>query len=84
MTTVEGLLEKIHDHLNHHNPFVDSDHEFGQKMGILFDTLMEMRDGKRKFTLILIDPLARSFLQNPYHPAEDRNARRELRERTFE
>jgi len=43
-----------------------------------------MRNGKRKFTLILVDPLARSFLQNPYLPKEDRNARRELRDRTFD
>ena len=44
----------------------------------------EMRDGKFNFTLMLIDPLARSFLQNPYHPHPDPSARRELRERTFE
>jgi len=43
-----------------------------------------MRNGEIKFTLQLIDPLARSFLQNPYHPHPDRNARRDLRERTHE
>jgi len=39
-TTVEGLLEKIHDHLYEHNPFADSDKEFGQRMSVLFATLM--------------------------------------------
>lgn len=46
-------------------------------------SLLEMQTGKRKFTLQLVDPLARSFLQNPYHPAIDHNAKRELRERNF-
>jgi zinc finger protein len=65
LTTVEGLLEKIHDHLNDHNPFADSDKEFGSKMASFLDSLMDMRNGKRKFTLMLIDPIAQSFLQNP-------------------
>lgn len=47
-------------------------------------SLMEMRTGKRKFTLRLIDPIAQSFLQNPWAPGEDRNAKKFLRERTFE
>jgi C4-type Zn-finger protein len=36
----------------------------------------EMRSGDKKFTLILTDPLAQSFLQNPYLPEEDKNAKR--------
>lgn len=34
-TTVEGLIEKIHDHLNDNNPFADSDKEFGERMSKL-------------------------------------------------
>ena len=84
LTTVEGLLEKIHDHLGGHNPFADSDQEFGARMKQLLESLMDMRNGKRKFTLRLVDPLARSFLQNPYAPADDRNVHKFFRDRTFE
>ena len=84
LTTVEGLLEKIHDHLSDHNPFVDSDQEFGERMKALLTNLMAMRNGERKFTLRLVDPLARSFMQNPYAPGEDRNVNKFLRDRTFE
>ena len=43
-----------------------------------------MREGKRKFTLILVDPLAHSFLSNPYHPDQDQHLKIEFRPRTFE
>ena len=53
-------------------------------MKLLFDNFEAMREGTFNFTLQLVDPLARSFLQNPYHPHPDPNARRDLRERTWE
>lgn len=84
LTTVEGLIEKIHDHLGGNNPFIDSDQEFGNRMKQLLDTLMEMRNGERKFTLRLVDPICQSFLQNPYAPQEDRNVVKFLRDRTYE
>ena len=37
----------------------------------LLGELTECRNGEREFTLILVDPLAHSFLQNPYHPKPD-------------
>jgi C4-type Zn-finger protein len=43
-----------------------------------------MRDGKKPFTLKLIDPLSRSFLQNPFHPQEDKKAIRVSRPRNEE
>ena len=70
-TTVEGLIEKIYDHLDEHNPFADSDQEFGIRMKRLLTELTECRLGQREFTLILVDPLAHSFLQNPNHPNPD-------------
>lgn len=73
-TTVEGLLEKIEDHLGERNPFADSDNEFHARMKVLLDDLKKLREGGRKFTLILQDPLAHSFLQNPNHPNEDPRA----------
>lgn len=30
-----------------------------------------MREGQRKFTMVLTDPLAHSFLANPYAPDPD-------------
>lgn len=53
-------------------------------MKSMLKQLKEMQNGEKPFTLRLVDPLARSFLQNPYTPAEDRNAIKFLRERTFE
>ena len=83
-TTVEGLLEKIETHLSKLNSFVDSDAEFGQRMKKLLKDMEAMRNAEKPFTLQLVDPLARSFLQNPYHPHPDRNARRDTRERTYQ
>jgi C4-type Zn-finger protein len=34
--------------------------------------LNNMREGKRKFTMILNDPLAHTFISNPYLPNEDK------------
>lgn len=44
-TTVEGLLEKIYDHLNENNPFADSDKDFGQRMAKLLSELTACRMG---------------------------------------
>jgi zinc finger protein len=38
-TTVEGLLEKIENHMGKINSFVDSDTEFGQRMKTFIDSL---------------------------------------------
>lgn len=42
-----------------------------------------MREGKRKFTLILTDPLSHSFFSNPYSPDPDKRLKIEFRPRTF-
>lgn len=83
-TTVEGLLEKIHDHLSGRNPFIDMDNEFSVRMKQFLEDLMSMRDGHKPFTMRLIDPLSRSFLQNPDHPLEDKKAKRISRPRSEE
>lgn len=46
--------------------------------------LIKMKDGQKPFTLHLIDPLSRSFLQNPFHPEEDHKAKRVVRARNEE
>lgn len=81
-TTVEGLLEKLTDHFRQNNQFVDSDKEFGERIALLLKDLDEMREGKRKFTMILVDPLAHSFIANPNHPNPDKNVKIEFRPRT--
>ncbi len=42
-TTVEGLLEKISDHFESNNPFVDSDKEFSNRISVLVEDLQNMR-----------------------------------------
>jgi zinc finger protein len=84
LTTVEGLLEKIEDHFRENNPFVDSDKEFAGRIAALLQDLKELREGKRKFTLILIDPLSHSFIANPFLPSEDPRVKIESRPRTHE
>ena len=75
-TTVEGLIEKISDHLNENNPFTDSDSEFHARISVLLKDLLDMREGRRPFILIMKDPLSHSFLQNPYHPEEDKTLKK--------
>lgn len=82
-TTVEGLLEKIHDHFEESNPFVDSDTEFSGRISALLQDLDDMQNGKRPFTMILVDPLSHSFFSNPFHPNEDTRLKIEFRPRTF-
>ena len=43
-----------------------------------------MREGKRKFTMILLDPISHSFISNPNHPSPDPRLTIEFRPRTFE
>jgi len=42
-TTVEGLLEKIHDSFEESNPFADSDKEFSGRISSLLKDLDDMR-----------------------------------------
>lgn len=43
-----------------------------------------MRQGKRKFTLILTDPLSHSFISNPNQPNADPRLTVQFRPRSFE
>lgn len=77
-------MEKVHDHLSGRNHFIDLDSEFSQRMAGFLNDLLMMKDGEKPFTLQLIDPLSRSFLQNPFHPLEDHKAKRVIRARNEE
>lgn len=44
-TTVEGLLEKIYEHLSGRNHFIDLDSEFSVRMAQFLTDLSEMKEG---------------------------------------
>jgi len=84
-STVEGLLDQLKTNLFENNPFVgDSDVDFKEKMGKVIKALQECIELKRKFTMILDDPLGNSFIQNPYYPKADPRVIVEEYERTAE
>jgi zinc finger protein len=72
-TTVEGLIEKILDHIKENNPFLgdSSENNFRNKMDAFFVKLEELKCMKHKWTLIIDDPMDNSFVQNPNFPNED-------------
>lgn len=72
-TTVEGLLEKIYEHLSGICSFTDSDEDYAARMKQLLSDLAALREGCKEFVLELDDPLGFSFLQNPCHPDKDPN-----------
>lgn len=92
-TTVEGLLTQIRDDL--HNQIFDigdSDDKGGdslpseskQTWKSFFEGLSEAIDGQRKFTVVLRDPLASSYVQNLCSPDADPQIHMEEYERTEE
>jgi zinc finger protein len=58
--------------------------ETKQRWKDFFVGLAEAIDGRRKFTIILKDPLASSYVQNLYLPENDPNIESEEYERTAE
>ena len=94
-TTLEGLLSQVHDDLHSRIftspsttsivPTSDSlDPESRERWAKFFDGLREAKEGKRKFTLIMEDPMGASYLQNLYAPDPDPGMVVEEYERTEE
>lgn len=89
-TTVEGLLTQVRDDL--HSQIFDAGDDSGdglesetkQRWKDFFDGLAEAIDGQKKFTIILKDPLASSYVQNLYLPEADPQIESEDYERTAE
>lgn len=92
-TTVEGLLTQIRDDL--HQQIFDVGDEVGaggdslpseakQNWKSFFDGIGEAIKGDRKFTVILTDPLASSYVQNLCAPDADPQIETEEYERTAE
>ncbi|OSD03048.1 zf-ZPR1-domain-containing protein [Trametes coccinea BRFM310] len=83
-TTLEGILDQIYEELSE-KVFASGDarrdkdafEEFLKK-------LKAVKNVEHPFTLILDDPLANSYLQNPYAPDPDPNMTIEMYERTWE
>eukprot|EP00013_Stygamoeba_regulata_P021632 CAMPEP_0177649110 /NCGR_PEP_ID=MMETSP0447-20121125/11193_1 /TAXON_ID=0 /ORGANISM="Stygamoeba regulata, Strain BSH-02190019" /LENGTH=507 /DNA_ID=CAMNT_0019151809 /DNA_START=145 /DNA_END=1668 /DNA_ORIENTATION=+ len=85
-TTVEGLLNDIHQSFAG-NPFVTGDsanQESKSNMARFVDGLAELLTGEKKFTLILEDPVANSYIQNPFAPNDDPRLTSENFVRTYE
>lgn len=70
-TTVEGLLDKIIEHLNNVNPFGKGDSTTNVKFLAFLEKLTLMKNGEQKFTFILDDPLSNCFIYNPNAPEDD-------------
>ncbi|GBC08465.1 hypothetical protein RclHR1_08130008 [Rhizophagus clarus] len=87
-TTVEGLLKQIHDELEEKVPFISGDSVNNERKVVFqkfMDKLNSVISGEvLPVTLILDDPLANSYLQNPYAPDPDPNMATEHYERTWE
>eukprot|EP01029_Cantina_marsupialis_P027597 TRINITY_DN773074_c0_g1_i1.p1 TRINITY_DN773074_c0_g1~~TRINITY_DN773074_c0_g1_i1.p1 ORF type:complete len:535 (+),score=210.96 TRINITY_DN773074_c0_g1_i1:91-1695(+) len=73
-TTVEGLLNLAKDRLNEANPFMGGDSAQShrqQQFDSFFERMDKVISGEVPFTLIIKDPLANSFVYNPYAPRVD-------------
>lgn len=90
-TTVEGLLAQVHDEL-HQRIFANKDSESSDSLEaatrdrweFFFQGLCDAKDGKKRFTCILDDPLAASYVQNLCAPDPDPQLTIEDVERTKE
>jgi zinc finger protein len=92
-TTVEGLLTQVRDDL--HQQIFDVGDEVGiggdslpseakENWKMFFDGIGEAIKGERKFTVILKDPLASSYVQNLCSPEDDPQIETHDYERTAE
>lgn len=86
-TTLEGLLAQVYDELYGRIYLRTTDSmesEKQERWRIFLQRLEDARNGKIKFTVILDDPTAGSYLQNLYAPDPDPNMLIEEYERTYE
>ncbi|KAL3233055.1 Zinc finger chaperone ZPR1 [Nakaseomyces bracarensis] len=84
-TTLEGLLKQVYEELESRvfTQTSDSmDEATKQRWVEFFGNLKEALAGKVKFTVIMEDPLAGSYIQNVYAPDPDPNMKIEDYERT--
>ena len=74
------------DTLQGDNPFVGDSSDAGYKSNFaqFIDKLKDCKEGRTPFTMIIRDPLACCFIQNPSFPDPDPIVTVEEYERTFE
>lgn len=83
-TTLEGILQQIHDELTAKAFVGDSTTaQDRQSFEKFLGNLKELTNVERPFTIILEDPLANSYMQNLYAPDPDPNMTIEMYERTW-
>lgn len=77
---------KIEKSLKNDNPFFgdSADPGFKGRLNEFFVKLKNLRKMRSHFTVILTDPMANSFVQNPYYPAKDPRCIAVDYERSFE
>jgi zinc finger protein len=82
-STVEGILKQVKETLFEDNPFVgDSDVDFKGQMKVVLQSLEDCIELRRPFSIVLDDPMANSFVQNPNYPSHDPNVEVEIYDRT--
>eukprot|EP00826_Nyctotherus_ovalis_P027628 TRINITY_DN2160_c0_g1_i24.p1 TRINITY_DN2160_c0_g1~~TRINITY_DN2160_c0_g1_i24.p1 ORF type:complete len:106 (-),score=32.08 TRINITY_DN2160_c0_g1_i24:50-367(-) len=69
-TTVEGLLDHIHDNIKSSNPFGVGDSAEDLQFKSFLNRIKELKS-KPRFTLVLDDPLANSFIYSNLYPEPD-------------
>lgn len=86
-TTIEGLLRQVYEEL-HSRVFSETSDSMNEETKSrwvqFFSNLQDAIDGKIKFTIIMEDPLAASYIQNVYAPDNDPNMTIEDFERSFQ
>jgi zinc finger protein len=83
-TTVEGLIDKIHEHLTNSNPFGQGDSVQNQKLLEFLAKLEHLKTGEEEFTFVLDDPLSNCFIYNPNAPNDDPQIKIDIYQRTHE
>jgi zinc finger protein len=74
-TTVEGLLDSLYDELNDKVSMYIGDAAFGakDKFALFMGKIDQLRKGTLAASLVLTDPMASSYIQNPVAPLPDPN-----------
>jgi zinc finger protein len=71
-TTVEGLLDKLHDSLKENNPFGLGDSSVNTKYLEFLQSIRELKEFKRgPFKIVMDDALSNCFIYNPNAPEGD-------------
>ncbi|KAJ3413750.1 hypothetical protein HDV05_007653 [Chytridiales sp. JEL 0842] len=86
-TTVEGLLSQVCEELEQKSPFATGDASDTKRRLAFEKFIAKLRKAiavEEPYTLILDDPLANSYLQNPYAPDPDPEMTIEMYDRTYD